>query len=65
MGKFALLAQLAHLLGKDESSYLDFEDGLFLGIRSENANNVYQSRVELFGDRKIFIIDEVQHDAGW
>lgn len=65
VGKSTLLAQLAHRLGKDRFYYINFEDERFLGFRAEEANDLYQELVELFGERKIFFIDEVQNVMGW
>jgi predicted AAA+ superfamily ATPase len=65
VGKSTLLAQMAHKLGKDAFYYLNFEDDRFLGFQAEDANDLYQSLVELFGERKVFIVDEVQNVPGW
>jgi len=65
VGKSTLLAQMAHKLGKDAFYYLNFEDDRFLGFQAEDASDLYQSLVELFGERKIFIVDEVQNVSGW
>jgi predicted AAA+ superfamily ATPase len=65
VGKSTLLAQMAHRLGKDAFYYLNFEDDRFLGFQAEDANDLYQSLVELFGERKIFAVDEVQNIDGW
>ncbi len=64
-GKSTLLAQLAHRLGKDSFYYINFEDDRFLGFQAENANDLYQVLLELFGERKVFVIDEVQNVTGW
>ncbi|MCX6037226.1 MAG: ATP-binding protein [Chloroflexi bacterium] len=65
VGKSTLLAQMAHKLGKDAFYYLDFEDDRFLGFQAEDANDLYQVLVELFGERKVFVTDEVQNIPGW
>lgn len=65
VGKSTLLAQVARRLGKDQFYYINFEDDRFLGFRAEDADDLYQSLVEIFGDRKIFIIDEIQNIHGW
>lgn len=65
VGKSTLLSQMAHKLGKDTFYYLNFEDDRFLGFQAEDANNLYQILVELFGERKTFIIDEIQNVTGW
>jgi len=65
VGKSTLLAQMANKLGKDAFYYLNFEDDRFLGFQAEDANDLYQSLVELFGERKVFVIDEIQNISGW
>lgn len=65
VGKSTLLAQMAHKLGKDAFYYLNFEDDRFIGFQAEDANDLYQSLVELFGERKVFVVDEVQNVTGW
>jgi predicted AAA+ superfamily ATPase len=65
VGKSTLLVQVAHRLGKDAFYYVNFEDDRFLGFKAEDADDLYQMLVEVFGDRKIFILDEVQNIPGW
>ena len=65
VGKSTLLAQLAHILGREAFYYLNFEDDRFLGFQAEDANDLYQLLVELFGERRVFVIDEVQNVSGW
>ena len=65
VGKSTLLAQMAHKLGKDAFYYVNFEDDRFLGFQPEDANHLYQALVETFGERKTFVIDEVQNIPGW
>ena len=65
VGKSTLLAQLAHRLGAESYYYVNFEDDRFLGFQSKDANDLYQVLVELFGERKVFIIDEIQNVTGW
>ncbi len=65
VGKSTLLAQLAHRIGEDRFYYLNFEDERFLGFQPEDANHLYQLLVEVFGERSIFVIDEIQNISGW
>ncbi|HEY5269896.1 MAG TPA: ATP-binding protein [Anaerolineales bacterium] len=65
VGKSTLLAQMAHKFGRDAFYYLNFEDDRFLGFQAEDANDLYQVLVELFGERKVFVIDEIQNIPGW
>lgn len=64
-GKSTLLAQLAHRLGEDKFYYVNFEDERFLGFAPDDANDLYALLVELFGERQIFVVDEIQNVAGW
>jgi uncharacterized protein len=64
-GKSTLLAQMAHRLGSDQFYYVNFEDDRFLGFEADDTNDLYQVLLEVFGERKIFIIDEVQNITGW
>lgn len=64
-GKSTLLAQMAHKLGRDSFYYVNFEDDRFLGFQPDDANHLYRVLVETFGERKIFVIDEVQNIPGW
>jgi len=65
VGKSTLLAQMAHRLGPDKFYYVNFEDDRFLGFRAEDANDLFQMLVEIFGERKTFIVDEIQNIPGW
>jgi predicted AAA+ superfamily ATPase len=65
VGKSTLLAQVAHRLGKEGFYYINFEDDRFLGFQAEDANDLYQMLVEIFGERKTFIVDEIQNIPGW
>jgi predicted AAA+ superfamily ATPase len=64
-GKSTLLAQMAHRLGQEQFYYLNFEDDRFINFQAEDFNDLYQALVEVFGQRKIFIIDEIQNTSGW
>ncbi len=64
-GKSTLLAQLAHRLGEDRFYYINFEDERFLGFEAGDANDLYRLLIELFGERRVFIIDEIQNVPGW
>ena len=65
VGKSTLLAQMAHRLGNNAFYYLNFEDDRFLGFSAEDFNHLYQVLIEIFGERKIFIVDEIQNISGW
>ena len=65
VGKSTLLAQLAHKLGENAFYYINFEDDRFLGFQAEDTNDLVQALVEVFGERRIFVVDEVQNVPGW
>ncbi len=65
VGKSTLLAQVAHKVGKDIFYYLNFEDDRFSGFQAEDFNDLYQLLVEIFGERTVFIMDEIQNINGW
>jgi uncharacterized protein len=65
VGKSTLLSQQARLMEDDSFYYLNFEDERFLGFQADDINELYRHLIELFGERKIFILDEVQNIAGW
>lgn len=64
-GKSTLLAQMAHGLGQEAFYYLNFEDDRFISFQAGDFNDLYQVMVEVFGERTIFIIDEIQNISGW
>jgi predicted AAA+ superfamily ATPase len=65
VGKSTVLAQLAHRLGEDQFYYLNFEDERFLGFQADDANDLYQFLIAVFGERRIFVVDEIQNINGW
>ncbi len=65
VGKSTMLAQLAHRLGEDAFYYVNFEDERFLGFQADDANDLYAHLVELFGERGVFLLDEIQNVPGW
>jgi predicted AAA+ superfamily ATPase len=65
VGKSTLLAQFAHRLGRDSFYYLNFEDERFLGFEADDANDLWRYLLELFGERGVFIVDEIQNVPGW
>ncbi len=65
VGKSTLLAQMAHRSGNDGFYYINFEDDRFLGFTGDDVDGLFEIIVEVFGDRRIFIIDEIQNVPGW
>jgi uncharacterized protein len=65
VGKSTLLAQLAHQLGRDQFYYLNFEDDQFIHFSADDFNDLLGFLLETFGERKTFLIDEIQNVEGW
>jgi uncharacterized protein len=65
VGKSTLLAQMAHRLGDGTFYYVNFEDERFLGFGAEDANDLLGLLVELFGERGVLLVDEIQNVPGW
>lgn len=65
VGKSTLLAQIAHQLGKDTFYYINFEDDRYFGFQADDASDLFEILVKNFGERRIFIIDEIQNVPGW
>ncbi|MEZ4712936.1 MAG: ATP-binding protein [Caldilineaceae bacterium] len=65
VGKSTLLAQMAHQLGQENFYYVNFEDERFLGFQADDANDLFAALVETFGERTIFMIDEIQNIPEW
>ena len=64
-GKSTLLAQLAHRLGEAAFYSVNFEDERVIGFQAGDANDLWAELVALFGERDVFILDEVQNVPGW
>ena len=64
-GKSTLLAQMGHRIGRDVFYYLNFEDDRFISFQAGDFNDLYQALVEVFGQRTMFVIDEIQNVEGW
>ena len=65
VGKSTLLAQLAHRLGHAQFYYVNFEDDRFLGFQADDATDLIAALIELFGQRSIYILDEIQNVPEW
>lgn len=61
-GKSTLLRQVMKMRYNDQSFYyISFEDERLFNFRAEDFNVLYETLVELFGERKTFFIDEIQN----
>lgn len=65
-GKSTLLAQLAHAFySHNEYFYVNFEDERFISFTTEDFSKLHELLIELFGNQKIFLFDEIQNIEGW
>lgn len=66
VGKSTLLAQIAHRFYPEDNYYfVNFEDERFLNFGADDFNALYETLLELFGEKKVFLLDEVQNVVGW
>ncbi len=52
-------------LKDDESYYVNFDDERFIGLTVSDLAPLHNLLIELFGERKVFLLDEVQNIKGW
>jgi len=65
-GKSTLLAQLADkFYANDEYFYVNFEDDRFISFKISDFTKLHELLIELFGNQKIFLLDEIQNIEGW
>lgn len=65
-GKSTLLAQLAHkFYPENDYFYVNFEDERFLTFTVADFTKLHELLIELFGNHKIFLLDEIQNVEGW
>jgi predicted AAA+ superfamily ATPase len=65
-GKSTLLAQLAHkFYPEGDYFYVNFEDERFLDFVVSDFSKLHELLIELFGNHKTFLLDEIQNVEGW
>lgn len=65
-GKSTLLAQIAHKLYQNHDYfYVNFEDDRFLNFTTSDFTKLHELLIELFGNQKTFMFDEIQNIDGW
>ncbi len=66
VGKSTLLAQVARILySSDDYYFVNFEDERFLNFAADDFNLLYETLLELFGQKQVFLLDEAQNVIGW
>lgn len=66
VGKSTLLSQIAHeFYSHGDYYYVNFEDERFLQFSADDFNLLYETLLELFGQKQVFLFDEAQNAIGW
>jgi len=66
VGKSTLLAQIARkFYPKNNYFFVNFEDERFLTFTASDFTKLHEILIELFGNQKVFLLDEIQNIAGW
>ncbi len=60
-GKSTLLKALKN----DDNYYVNFDDERFIGMTVEDLAPLHNLLIELFGERRMFLLDEIQNVPGW
>ena len=65
VGKSTLLLQLAEKYLKKDYYFISFEDERLLNFKVKNFDLLHEVFISLFGEKKVFLLDEVQNVPGW
>jgi len=65
VGKSTLLAQIANTYLNNNYYYLNFEDERLINFKAEEFDLVLETFISLYGEKKIFLLDEIQNVKGW
>jgi len=65
VGKSTLLLQLMQNMESNDFYYFNFEDERLINFTTDDFNSLFEILVELYGEKKIFFLDEIQNVAGW
>ena len=61
-GKSTLLRQIANLIYSDRDFYyIDFEDERLIDYDASKFNDIYETLIEVYGKKKVLLIDEIQN----
>ena len=65
VGKSTLLAQIAHTHLADNYFFVNFEDERLLNFTADQFDRLHEALIGLFGERRIFLFDEIQNVPDW
>lgn len=64
-GKSTLLNQIINRFYGKGVYYLNFEDERLVDFEVSDFNSLYETFLELYGERKVFFLDEIQNAPKW
>lgn len=65
VGKSTLLAQIAKKYLGQKFYYINFEDERLLNFTTNDFDSLHETLISIFGERKIFLFDEIQNVPEW
>lgn len=65
VGKSTLLAQIAKKFLKDNFYFVNFEDERLLNFNVLDFDYLHETLISVFGEKKIFLFDEIQNVPQW
>jgi len=65
VGKSTLLTQIASKYLNDNYYYVSFEDERLTRFEVSDFDILYETLVEMWGEKKIWLMDEIQNVVGW
>lgn len=64
-GKSVLLSEIVNEFFSERYYYVNFEDERLAGFSLEDFGALYETCIELFGEARVFFLDEIQGVTGW
>lgn len=65
VGKSTLLAQIAKKYLKNDFYYINFDDERLLTFEVSDFELLHETLISLYGEKKIWLLDEIQNVPGW
>lgn len=65
VGKSTLLLQISRKYLKDDFFFVNFEDERFINFNVMDFDYLHETLTKLFGEKKIFLFDEIQNIPEW
>ncbi len=65
VGKSTLLAQIASTFLKNNFFFVNFEDERLLNFLVSDFDLLHETLISLFGEKKVFLLDEIQNIPQW